>query len=555
MDNSFFDDDFYDNKKILILAPHPDDEINIAGSVIHNFASKGAEVFVLYSTNGDYEWPAEIRFGEAIDSLRILGVKKTNIIFLGYGDTFNHTGDPHLFYASNVVESPAGYSSTYGCSLKQDYAYEITGNHSEYTRENYFHDLKSAICRIRADFIFCVDFDQHADHRMLSIMFEKVMGNILTEPGNDYYPAVFKKFAYSLNYAAEKDFSVFNLLSTKYPVCDGSDDFAKDFINYSVYQWDERIRVPVDKDCLVGDLSRNILAMAGCSHKSQRIEENLLGIINSDEVFWCRRTDGISYKANINVSSGDGSKLNDFQLINLVDIDDDVPVIGDYLWTPDLLDEEKKAVFNWNEVQSISSVKIYGNIDDTSAINKLKIVFGSGQEYEVGPLPNNGEPLEMCFDKPLLTKACMVKLLDVTGDKYGISECEFYSSLEEGSHLPPYCKMMIDDNFVYYYVTNAKRLKLSTYQYGIVGKPVYDILEGHAEVDSDGNVLIKDFQSDIIIKCAMDTNSDVYDIITITPYNFYNYFREYMCKIKNMYTIKKSKLMSKSVKWHKIKRS
>ena len=30
MDNSFFDDDFYDNKKILILAPHPDDEINIA---------------------------------------------------------------------------------------------------------------------------------------------------------------------------------------------------------------------------------------------------------------------------------------------------------------------------------------------------------------------------------------------------------------------------------------------------------------------------------------------------------------------------------------------
>ena len=114
---------------------------------------------------------------------------------------------------------------------------------------------------------------------------------------------------------------------------------------------------------------------------------------------------------------------------------------------------------------------------------------------------------------------------------------------------------MIDDNFVYYYVTNAKRLKLSTYQYGIVGKPVYDILEGHAEVDSDGNVLIKDFQSDIIIKCAMDTNSDIYDIITITPYNFYNYFREYMCKIKNMYTIKKSKLMSKSVKRHKIKRS
>ena len=45
MDNSFFDDDFYDNKKILILAPHHDDESNIAGrtadfSVIRNVSAE-----------------------------------------------------------------------------------------------------------------------------------------------------------------------------------------------------------------------------------------------------------------------------------------------------------------------------------------------------------------------------------------------------------------------------------------------------------------------------------------------------------------------------------
>ena len=73
--------------KALVLAPHPDDEINIAGSTIINLIRAGVEVFVAYSTNGDFNVPADIRAAEAVKALSILGVERDHIIWLGYGIT------------------------------------------------------------------------------------------------------------------------------------------------------------------------------------------------------------------------------------------------------------------------------------------------------------------------------------------------------------------------------------------------------------------------------------------------------------------------------------
>ena len=83
--NSFFDKNYF-GTRILILAPHPDDEINIAGNMILNLAAAKAEIFVAYSTDGGLEIPAEVRAQEAIDALKILGVPREKIIFMGYGD-------------------------------------------------------------------------------------------------------------------------------------------------------------------------------------------------------------------------------------------------------------------------------------------------------------------------------------------------------------------------------------------------------------------------------------------------------------------------------------
>ena len=89
--NSFFDKSYF-GTRVLIHAPHPDDEINVAGNMILTLAAAKAEIFVAYSTNGDFEQSAAVRAQEAVDALKILGVPRERIIFLGYGDTFNGKG-------------------------------------------------------------------------------------------------------------------------------------------------------------------------------------------------------------------------------------------------------------------------------------------------------------------------------------------------------------------------------------------------------------------------------------------------------------------------------
>ena len=91
--------------RILILAPHPDDECLGTGGLIQQALAKGAKVKVIFITNGDNNpWPQRylekrwsigpderMRWGqrrkiEAVNSLEILGNGKVATAFLGLPD-------------------------------------------------------------------------------------------------------------------------------------------------------------------------------------------------------------------------------------------------------------------------------------------------------------------------------------------------------------------------------------------------------------------------------------------------------------------------------------
>ena len=86
----------FSKKKIMIFAPHQDDEINLAGGLIPSLIECDAEVKVVYSTNGDFITKPSTRYKECIKSLSVLGVEKENIIFLGYSDQYSE-GVDHLY--------------------------------------------------------------------------------------------------------------------------------------------------------------------------------------------------------------------------------------------------------------------------------------------------------------------------------------------------------------------------------------------------------------------------------------------------------------------------
>ena len=70
-----------DKSKILVVVPHEDDDINMAGSVIATAVAKGKQVYVLFATNGDFTFKGATRIKEALAGLSLLGVKKKNVFF------------------------------------------------------------------------------------------------------------------------------------------------------------------------------------------------------------------------------------------------------------------------------------------------------------------------------------------------------------------------------------------------------------------------------------------------------------------------------------------
>jgi len=97
--------EFNKDDRILILAPHPDDETIGAGGVIQEALKAGAKVKVACFTNGDHnQWAfivyekritlrkgeflhmGEVRRKETLDAMSSLGLKQDDILFLGYPD-------------------------------------------------------------------------------------------------------------------------------------------------------------------------------------------------------------------------------------------------------------------------------------------------------------------------------------------------------------------------------------------------------------------------------------------------------------------------------------
>lgn len=130
VDNSFYHQNLQ-GVKVLVLVPHQDDEINVAGNTIKNFNDLGAEVHVCYSTNGDYVLPAEVRIGEAVAALKVLGCLKENIHFLGYADSLNNNKQEHIFYSKEkVAVSTSGNKETYAALGYNDYSFQYQGKHN-----------------------------------------------------------------------------------------------------------------------------------------------------------------------------------------------------------------------------------------------------------------------------------------------------------------------------------------------------------------------------------------------------------------------------------------
>lgn len=276
-------------KSALILVPHQDDELNIAGLLLDQMKTAEMNITVCFATNGDYSGNEETRLREAKAVSDVFG--GWNIIYLGYGDTGYEGGLMKAAGDDTVAISPAGFSQTHYVGDVQDFHFLQHGEHISYTRNNYFSDIKEVLLYVRADLVFCVDADNHPDHVLLSTMFDRAMSEIAQT--TDYYPLVLKKFAYLGTWYGIEDYFMQPAKPTECVSCGGAYETRTDC---KPYDWNNRIRFSVNPNVKSLHFWKSPLFMAYKCYKSQNGIAFFPRAANADSVYWFYDTRNGEYK-------------------------------------------------------------------------------------------------------------------------------------------------------------------------------------------------------------------------------------------------------------------
>ena len=171
--------EIHSNDRILVFAPHPDDESLAAGGLIKKARDMNATVTVVVMTDGSSAATpeelsqyleknnknnstgiAELRHEEATNAMNELGVNESNLIFLGYPDTglkalFEDYWDPDKPYQSNTPFNKFDHSP-YNFTYQQN---------ASYTGSNVAENLEQIINNFKPTIIIAPDgLDEHRDH-------------------------------------------------------------------------------------------------------------------------------------------------------------------------------------------------------------------------------------------------------------------------------------------------------------------------------------------------------------------------------------------------------
>jgi len=182
---------FKKGERILILAPHPDDEAIACSGVIQQAKKAGADIKIVYLTNGDnnefafiiYEkrlvfkksafiHMGEVRRQEAVNAMRLLGLQGANLVFLGYPDSgtfaiFSRYWRPGWSFQSLLTRSSS-------VPYKKDLSFG-----APYIGESILNDLERIILAYKPARIFVSHpADTNPDHKALYLFMEVALTDL-----------------------------------------------------------------------------------------------------------------------------------------------------------------------------------------------------------------------------------------------------------------------------------------------------------------------------------------------------------------------------------------
>ncbi len=193
---------FQKNDRVLVLAPHPDDETIGCAGVIQEALKSGAEVRIAYLTNGDHNQLAfvvyekrlvmrkgaflhmgEVRRKEAIKAMQLFGLSEKNLIFMGYPDF----GTFAIF--SQYWLGERAFSNLFTRTSSVPYQTNLSFG-APYKGESILIDLKTVLLDYKPTKIFVSHpADVNVDHKAFYLFLEVALADLKKQiPDPRVYP-------------------------------------------------------------------------------------------------------------------------------------------------------------------------------------------------------------------------------------------------------------------------------------------------------------------------------------------------------------------------------
>jgi hypothetical protein len=282
------------------------------------------------------------------------------------------------------------------------------------------------------DVLICCDLDHHPDHIATSLFFEEVMGIILKgNPG--YRPIVLKRYAYEGAWFGICDYWKYQ------PTFLSGKKHRFDALGYTLdtpsYKMEDLISINTSLHILTRRLEDSQLYIAAKKYKSQPLYLKMNRVLNSNSIMWLRRTDNLAMKADIEVSSGQYEMLNDFKLLDCIDVNEGrAESFYDFGWIPEKNDKRKSVVFHFKSKVDIQSICLYEVLSPENHIKSCLITINDIHEYCIGELSNRAGKNEVVFSDIIENvKKVEIQIMDYIGKAPGLAGVEIFEKIDEAS--------------------------------------------------------------------------------------------------------------------------
>ncbi len=427
------------NKTIVILAPHSDDEALCCAGVIYSALQQGDTVKVVVVTNGDYYSPGVPlgyeRQAESVAAMGVLGLTEQDVIFFGYGDQTLQS----LYQSTSpttLITSAAGQTQTYGnrglggVSYHQ-YVYGVPG---EYNRQTILQDMESMLQNLHPDEVYTTGlWDDHPDHRgtfnflVEALLDLKRQGVALTTRVHEtlvHPPCESCGVPSNANYMWPGGGP--GILPSFVPTQPFSEPY---YLNsMTPYTWTQIESIPVPAPMLSPIQSSNLKAQVISQYVSQGAStptNYLFSFVKMNEIFWIRDfSTNIAGLASVSASSqdsGDGS-LAASAVDGFIEGD---PGYAPWEWVTNGQLAGAWINLAWPRQVTISQVVLYNRQDGVDEVISGVLQFSDGSTVPVGQLPINGNGTLVSF-APKTVTSMKFTVGNAVGQNIGLTEIEVF---------------------------------------------------------------------------------------------------------------------------------